>query len=487
MSKINQLIYPQIYEDEPSLTRETINKYQREAIIWPLCSKVKAWSGSLSAEQFLGRDPQSDDYLLGLIAKGVYFKGWKIIYGIELLNHQQLKEIGIDASLLRDKSTGFEANICRFNDLYIISFGGTNELIDIYADIRQGLGYFEPQYFQAINLTNLLYKAVNGKMVCTGHSLGGALATFASIASQSPCIGFTSAGIAVNTIKQIGMDYYKAKKMAEDGLVRYYVVRYDWLDILQSVNPVPQPLGNKFLLDYNYNEQDGTWRDWLPHRFIGRCFNAHSIIKILKMMCYFAPWEHYAKMAYNDLDEQFERFNSELPLFNNNELKSWQDCCEKNIKQGNVAEFSKRVALRNKPVNISELVSYSFRSTNAEFMKILFDSSYASEIKKYHLAQERTYLHLAAQTGRVAQSKVLLKNKFMINIIDSFGNTPLHEALNSHALVVAELLLSQGADWRIRNKQGYNCSDILNNHMIKVDSLSYQGKMMREKINQMMK
>ncbi|EKT64568.1 ankyrin repeat domain-containing protein [Providencia burhodogranariea] len=485
MSTINQITYPQFYENEVSLIRETVNFYQRKTLLSPSCSKINAWPRTISAEQFWGRNPQSNDYLLGLIANGVYFKNWKTIYEIERLNHQQLKELGIDSSLLRDKSTGFEANICRYYDLYIISFGGSNELIDIYADLRQGLGYFEPQYFQAINLANILYKAVNGKMICTGHSLGGGLATFASIASQSPCISFTSAGVSANTLKQIGMDYYKAKKMSEDGLVRYYVVRYDWLDWLQSLKPAPPALGNKILLDYH--GKNSSWLDWLPHNYVTRNFIAHSMFKILKMMCHFAPWEHYADMIYNDSYEQLEKFNDELLLFNNNELKSWKGCCQKSIQQENITEFSKLVTLSNKPVNISELVSYSVRSINAEFMKLLFDSSYASEIKKHHLGHERTYLHLTAQTGRLAQSRVLLKNNFAVNDIDSFGNTPLHEALNSHALLVAELLLSQGANWRIRNNQGYNCSDILNNHMVNVDSLSYQGKMIQKKLNQMMK
>ncbi|MCW2255392.1 hypothetical protein M2263_001483 [Providencia alcalifaciens] len=485
MSKINQLICPQVYENNTSLDRENVNRDQQHALKPMMCSKVNNWPHTLSAEEFFGREPQSNDYILGELAYGVYFSKWRSMYGIERLNHQQLKEIGINASLLRDKSTGFEANICRFNDLYIISFGGSNELIDIYADLRQGLGYFEPQYFQAINLTNLLYQAVSGKMVCTGHSLGGGLATFASIASQSPCIAFSSAGVSVNSLNQIGMDYNKVKKMADNGLVRFYVIRYDWLDLLQSVKPIPPALGNKIMIDYS--DEGESWLDWLPHRFAIRSFIAHSMPKILKMMCHFAPWEHHTGMIDNDLDDQLERFTNELSSFNNNTLKSWQDCCKQSIKQVNVAEFSKLIALNNMPVNISELVGYSFRSTNAEFMALLFDSSYASEIKKNHLGQEKTYLHLAAQIGGLAQSKVLLKNKFMINAIDSFGNTPLHEALNSHALLVAELLLSQGADWRIRNKQGYNCRDILNNHMVKVDSLSYQGQLIREKINQMMK
>lgn len=74
----------------------------------------------------------------------------------------------------------------------------------------------------------------------------------------------------------------------------------------------------------------------------------------------------------------------------------------------------------------------------------------------------------------------------MVDIKDNLGNTPLHDALNSHALDVAELLLVNGADWRAKNNQGLDCKDIINNHIIKYDALTQEGKKMREKIIHMM-
>ncbi len=43
---------------------------------------------------------------------------------------------------------------------------------------------------------NVLFNAVNGNTICTGHSLGGGLASIAALASQSPCIAFSPAGLA---------------------------------------------------------------------------------------------------------------------------------------------------------------------------------------------------------------------------------------------------------------------------------------------------
>lgn len=470
--------------NEISLIRESLNIYQQKNSSFALCSKAAKWSDNLSAEQFLSRQSQSNDYLIGLIAYGVYFKDWENMYGVERLSHMQLQEIGINSSLLRDASTGFEANICRYNGLYIICFAGSDELVDFYADIRQGLGYFEPQYFQAVNLTNILHKVSKGNMICVGHSLGGGLATFAALASNTPCIAFSSAGVARNTIQQIGMDYESAKQRANEGLVRFYVVQYDWLDLLQSLKPFPPALGSKIILDYY--EDGKTWRDWLPHRLLTRNFIAHSMPKILKMMCHFAPWSSDRRIFNDDIEVQLEQFSYGLSFFHNDQTDCWQRCCENSIKQGNIAKFKHLISAGNKPAHLDKLVGYSVRSTDPEFMKTLFASSYASEIKKTHLGHERTFLHLAAQSGRLEQTKILLVDGCEINAIDSTGNTPLHNALGSYALLVAEFLLAHGADWRIKNHQGYDCRDVLENHMINVENLSSQGKLLREKLKIMM-
>lgn len=470
--------------NEMALIRESLNLYKKKNSSFALCPKAAKWPDKLSPEQFLGRQSQSIDYLIGLIANGIYFKDWHHMHGVERLNHTQLQEIGIDSSLLRDTSTGFEANICRFNDLYIICFAGSDELVDFYADIRQGLGYYEPQYFQAVNLTNILYKASEGNMICVGHSLGGGLATFAALASNTPCIAFSSAGVARNTIQRIGMDYETAKQVANDGLVRFYVVRYDWLDLLQTLKPFPPALGNKIILDYY--EEGRTWRDWLPDRLLTRNFIAHGMPKILKMMCHFAPWANDYRVINDDIEAQLEQFSDGLSFFHDQQADCWQDGCENSIKQGNIVEFTNLISIANKPAHLDKLVGYSVRSTDPEFMKILLASSYASEIKKIHLDNERTFLHLTAQSGRLEQTAILLTEGYEINAIDSNGNTPLHNALGSYALLVAEFLLSQGADWRVKNHQGHDCRDVLENHMLKADKLSSQGKLLREKLKVMM-
>lgn len=132
------------------------------------------------------------------------------------------------------------------------------------------------------------------------------------------------------------------------------------------------------------------------------------------------------------------------------------------------------------------MAQQSVRTANGQFIKALIESRYGQTIKMLQSKGQKSILHLAAQNGRLIQSQLLLKNGLTVNIKDSLGNTPLHDALNSHALDVATLLLENGADWRIKNNKGLDCKDILGNHIIKPDLLTHEGKQIREKVLQMM-
>lgn len=471
-----------VSKDELSFVEEGLNLYQQNTFLDSSCSFRDKWPKNVTKEEFLGRDAQNKDYLLALLSQGAYHRNWRDIQGIEKLSASKINELGIDAELLNNEFTGFQSNICCFNGLYIICFAGTNDIVDFYANIRQGLGYYEPQFFQAVGLTNILYRAVKGNIICTGHSLGGGLASIAGLASQSPCISFSPSGLAQNTVHKIGMDYNIAKQQADEGLIRFYTVQYDWLDAFQNTLPIPSALGNRIKMAYS---EHNSWKDWLPHRLLTRSFIAHSMFKIIRMMCKHKPWNNW-----NAITGEFDKTaDSMLNEFPNVELKqsfNWQESCKNSIKKENISEFKALLSMKNKHCDIDKLAMQSVRAGNSQFIKVLLESPYGQGIKKMQLAQQKTVLHLAAQSGRVAQSEILLSNGLMVNVRDNLGNTPLHDALNSHSLDVAELLLSNGADWRMENNQGYSCRDILDNHMIKAESLTNESRAMREKVYKLM-
>ncbi|WP_369310621.1 ankyrin repeat domain-containing protein [Providencia rettgeri] len=468
--------------DELSLAREGLSIYlQNHRLDISLCGGER-WSKQTSKDDFWGFNAQKKDYILALLSQGAYHKGWQQILGVEKLNRAQLNALGIDADLLSDGSSGFQANICRYENLYILCFAGTNDIVDFYANIRQGLGQYEPQYFQAVGLANILFNSVNGKMICTGHSLGGGLASIAALASQSPGIAFSPAGLAKNTVNRIGLNYDVAEQLAGEGLIRFYTVQYDWLDSLQNTLPIPSALGTRIKMAYS---EQSSWKNWLPHRLLTRSFIAHTMVKIIKVMCKQKPWNNWNAIT-GEYDKAVEIPLKLFPTVDEQQKTNWQECCESAIKKGNIVEFSNLLELDNKSGDLDFLAQQSARATNGQFMQVLLESSYGQAIKNTQLKQQKGILHLAAQSGRVMQSQILIENGFMVNITDGLGNTPLHDALNSHALDVAELLLANGADWRVKNKQGLDCKDIINHHIIKRDLLTPEGKKMRDKVMGMM-
>lgn len=470
-------------EDKLSCAWEGLDIYlQNQQVENPLGDK-DLWPKNILKEDFFGRHSQQKDYILALLSQGAYHKNEPNIQGIERLNSAELFALGINAELLNDELTGFQANICRFNDLYILCFAGSNDLIDFYANLRQGLGLYEPQYFQAVALMNILFSSVSGNTICTGHSLGGGLSSIAALASQSPCIAFSPAGLAESTLNKVGIDYQIAEKTAHEGMIRFYSVEYDWLDALQNSLPIPSALGNRIKMAYS---EHSSWKNWLPHRLLTRSFIAHSMFKIIQVMYKQKPWNNWNAITgeYNKMQE------TPLEVFPSNDEqqgKNWQECCINSIRKGNVAEFCALLALHNKPCDMDFLAHQSVRAVNGQFMQILIESSYGRTIKNIQSKEQKSILHLAAQSGRFMQSQLLLNNGLAVNITDSLGNTPLHDALNSHALDVAELLLANGADWRVKNNNGLNCKDILSNHILKFEVLTLEGKQKRESIFSLMR
>ncbi|GAB1439536.1 hypothetical protein MASR2M36_23100 [Providencia sp.] len=469
-------------KDELSCAWEGLNIYLQNQPAENTLSEKELWPENILKEDFLGSESQQKDYILALLSQGAYHRNGPKIPGIERLNSTELSALGINAELLNDELTGFQANICRFNDLYILCFAGSNDLIDFYANVRQGLGLYEPQYFQAVALMNILFSSVNGNTICTGHSLGGGLSSIAALASQSPCIAFSPAGLAKSTLNKVGIDYQIAEKTAQEGMIRFYSVEYDWLDALQNSLPIPTALGNRIKMAYS---EHSSWKNWLPHRLLTRSLIAHSMFKIIQVMYKQKPWNNWNAITseYNKIQEVSLAV---FPTNNERQEKNWQECCIDSIRKGNVAEFSSLLALHNKPCDIDFLAYQSVRAVNGQFMQILIESHYGQTIKNMQCREQKSILHLAAQSGRFMQSQLLLKYGLPVNVKDSLGNTPLHDALNSHALDVAELLLVNGADWRTKNDKGLNCKDILSSHIIKSELLTLEGKKKRESIFSLM-
>ena len=190
------------------------------------------------ADAARGSAPQEIDLELAELARGVY--DGKGSEHFDPLDAAALANLGIDPASLTGPG-GFQASIYRDDDgRYVLAFAGTDpsSVSDWGANAQQGVGGLSSQHLQAIGLAQHLATAVGSdNMVLTGHSLGGGLASTASVATDVPAVTFNAAGVHPNTVLAAAALGHENPGVAPDQ-VRNYHVRGEILTTLQN------PLGS---------------------------------------------------------------------------------------------------------------------------------------------------------------------------------------------------------------------------------------------------
>ena len=83
-------------------------------------------------------------------------------------------------------STGFKAILIQpeggAKDVTVLAFAGTDSILDALVDLKQATGGMPTQYRQALGLT-MRYQSSYTNLYLTGHSLGGGLAAYCSVAT----------------------------------------------------------------------------------------------------------------------------------------------------------------------------------------------------------------------------------------------------------------------------------------------------------------
>lgn len=86
-------------------------------------------------------------------------------------------------------STGFKAILIQprdnAKDVTVLAFAGTDSILDGLVDLNQATGGMPAQYHQALELT-LRHRRNYANLYLTGHSLGGGLAAYCSVATLLP-------------------------------------------------------------------------------------------------------------------------------------------------------------------------------------------------------------------------------------------------------------------------------------------------------------
>lgn len=173
-------------------------------------------------------------------------------------------EIPIDPALM-STSEGFDAAIYQ-NDQgqYVVAYRGTDDWSpapsgDADDNGLQGLGFETGQYRDAIALAEAAQRAFGeGNVAFTGHSLGGGLASAASLATGIPGVTFNASGLSDQTLESLGFNPNAVREHAADsGQLRRYIVNGDPLNGAQQDVPLlpilnmspPNAVGHELRID----------------------------------------------------------------------------------------------------------------------------------------------------------------------------------------------------------------------------------------------
>lgn len=210
------------------------------------------------ADEVRGRDPQGIDLTLAKLMRDVYdydrngrqegIPGWRP------MQPDELRGVGIDPNQLSSATNGLKSVIYTDDHgRHVLAFSGTDEPKDWLTNLRQGLGFEDAQYNQAIAVARQAKAAFGQDLVITGHSLGGGLAVAAAYAADAPAVTFNASGVHSKTLDRIGLDRDAVVRDAESGNVRRYAVDNEILTGLQERTPIirglmPDAIGHKIEL-----------------------------------------------------------------------------------------------------------------------------------------------------------------------------------------------------------------------------------------------
>jgi hypothetical protein len=231
-----------------------------------------------------------------LASRGVYELADMPDFSLKRLTRDELTDLGLPQSaidLLYNEAAivpGFQAALYQdyadAENHYVLAFAGTDatDVNDIIEDIWQGLGWQAVQYPAAMELADSISRVAifsGSNTTITGHSLGGGLASAASVVAGLPANTYNAAGLHPNTLlaRDINGDFvtdingnyveqYPGSQARYDnpfGLITAYYMDWDILSLVQDSlsstipsNPllrVYAALGNRIKLDGPYDAE----------------------------------------------------------------------------------------------------------------------------------------------------------------------------------------------------------------------------------------
>lgn len=238
------------------------------------------------ASQVRGTVPHDLDVVLAAIAKDVYLDPGSNVYSWRPLSDEELQEAGVDKRILSDTRSGFAARLYTNHDGdVVLAFRGSNEGKDWFHNIAQGIGLDDAQYEAAEKAARKAYDALGDKLVMTGHSLGGGLATLGSVVTGSPAVTFNSSGLSDQTIRRQGRDPDVVRQWAQEGPIRRYAIDHEILTTLQedallTHGLLPDAIGHKIELPDPHPLQG--WKKLVPGNSLRHGFHLHGMDAVIE-------------------------------------------------------------------------------------------------------------------------------------------------------------------------------------------------------------
>ena len=161
--------------------------------------------------------------------------------------------LGDEVSLVGAQPNGLKTLIFRdyVSGKYVLALAGTDftSAIDWVNNIAQGIGRNSSQYSDAMDLAKAMAESedMGESMVITGHSLGGGLASLASLVTGVHADTFNAAGLHIDTVPEEFKDAFTQGALDVDA----YYLDWDILSLVQDYSPwlLPSAAGNRIQMD----------------------------------------------------------------------------------------------------------------------------------------------------------------------------------------------------------------------------------------------
>lgn len=135
--------------------------------------------------------------------------------------------------LSEDTKSGFRAVALRSidagDDRIVVSFAGTRDGKDWKNNVGQGFGLPTKQYNEAVQFADKWKQSNGANVILTGHSLGGGLASYASVKTGLHATAVNSAPLALD---HLGLNPTVALRVTQ------YYVPGEALSVLNAKNPL---------------------------------------------------------------------------------------------------------------------------------------------------------------------------------------------------------------------------------------------------------